>query len=560
MSQSVVAAAEPPAAVTIAVTGPGERRPRGKGSPPSVRLASLLIPVFLGVACAIWFITFTVDDPWVTFRYAWQLAHGHGLVFNTGEHVEGYTNFLWTVLLAGIIKAGGDPLVWAKAIGITLHIATIVGVWWCAQRLLRERLGLGATAVDVVAGLAAASYAILWFAGIWSAAALETPLFTTLLVAALAAFLARRFAVAAILLFLAAITRPEGLLLFGVFAVIVVATEWRDGRLRAAPVMQSVLAFAIPYMAFLAWRIAYYGSPLPNTYYDKTGGTLVHNLDLGLAYVGSFAASLAGVSGGVPEPGFGARWALLIIVVLAAIGLALVALSLRARRRGLTLAMAWLTANVVSTAFEGGDWMPVFRFLVPATPFLVLALWCLVADGYRALVRRPSTRRLAGALLALSAMAAVGSSYAQLQAAHAQVTWLRPVTQDHRIRPNDAYYDAAQWVRAHVPAGSLVAIEEAGLVPYFNEQDSFLDLFGLTDKHLARAPGEPPFGKHDDSYVLARAPQYAVLWVIRDGAGRLVWAPHSSLLLDPRFRAGYVRVAVLPRADESDFWIFARHQ
>jgi hypothetical protein len=41
-----------------------------------------------------------VDDAYITFRYAHNLAEGRGLVFNEGEYVEGYTNFLWTVLMA----------------------------------------------------------------------------------------------------------------------------------------------------------------------------------------------------------------------------------------------------------------------------------------------------------------------------------------------------------------------------------------------------------------------------------------------------------------------------
>jgi hypothetical protein len=558
MSWSTTVAAE--AAVAPAGIRTSQLQDERSRPAPWVRALSLGIPLLLALGCAVWFLTFTLDDPWVSFRYAWQLAHGHGLVYNHGEAVEGYTNFLWTVLMAGVIKVGGDPLVWAKVIGIGLHLAATGGVWWCARRMLRDRPALGATAVEAIAGLAAGSYAILLFAGMWSAAALETPLFTALLVAALAAFLVRRLALAAVLLFLAAITRPEGLLLFGAFAVVVAATEWRDGRLRVRTLARAVLPFAAPYLAFVAWRVAYYGSPLPNTYYDKTGGTLAHNLDGGIAYLASFAGGLVGVTGGVPAPQLRARGAVLLLAGLAVVGMALVLLALRARRRGLVLALAWLLTNLLDTAYEGGDWMPAFRFLVPTMPFLVLAVWSGLGDTYARLVqgRSPLRRSAAGGLLALAAAAAVGSAHAQEQTAHAQVGWLKPVTEDARIRPNDAYYAAAQWLHAHLPAGRLVAIEEAGLIPYFNEQLSFLDLFGLTDKHLARAPGEPPFGKQDNAYVLARAPQYAVLWIIRDGSGRMTWAPHLSLLENPEFQAQYVRIAVLPRGADSDFWVFQR--
>src|SRR5215208_1233784 len=52
---------------------------------------------------------FVIDDAFISFRYAANLAHGHGLVFNPGERVEGYTDFLWTVLIAAFMKVGIDP-------------------------------------------------------------------------------------------------------------------------------------------------------------------------------------------------------------------------------------------------------------------------------------------------------------------------------------------------------------------------------------------------------------------------------------------------------------------
>ena len=46
-----------------------------------------------------WWLT---DDAFISFRYARNLLEGHGLVFNPGERVEGYTNFLWVLELAAL--------------------------------------------------------------------------------------------------------------------------------------------------------------------------------------------------------------------------------------------------------------------------------------------------------------------------------------------------------------------------------------------------------------------------------------------------------------------------
>jgi hypothetical protein len=40
------------------------------------------------------------DDAFISFRYADNLVRGHGLVFNLGERVEGFTNLAWTLWAA----------------------------------------------------------------------------------------------------------------------------------------------------------------------------------------------------------------------------------------------------------------------------------------------------------------------------------------------------------------------------------------------------------------------------------------------------------------------------
>src|SRR5512135_2995012 len=40
------------------------------------------------------------DDAMISMRYAWNLSHGQGLVWNPGERVEGYTNLLLTLVMS----------------------------------------------------------------------------------------------------------------------------------------------------------------------------------------------------------------------------------------------------------------------------------------------------------------------------------------------------------------------------------------------------------------------------------------------------------------------------
>ena len=60
---------------------------------------------------------YTVDDAYISFRYARNLVEGLGLVYNPGERIEGYTNFLWTLMAAAGMSVGLDPAVLVKWLG-----------------------------------------------------------------------------------------------------------------------------------------------------------------------------------------------------------------------------------------------------------------------------------------------------------------------------------------------------------------------------------------------------------------------------------------------------------
>ena len=62
----------------------------------------------------------TLDDAYITFRYARHLAEGYGFgAWNhTGEHVEGYSSLLWMLLLAGAARLGVDVRLASKVLGV----------------------------------------------------------------------------------------------------------------------------------------------------------------------------------------------------------------------------------------------------------------------------------------------------------------------------------------------------------------------------------------------------------------------------------------------------------
>ena len=87
---------------------------------------------------------FLCDDAFISFRYARNLLEGHGLVFNPGEYVEGYSNFLWTLELA-LLWALFDlrPEYVAPWLSVACTVATIA-----AAALRTEHLGSGSAVLQ----------------------------------------------------------------------------------------------------------------------------------------------------------------------------------------------------------------------------------------------------------------------------------------------------------------------------------------------------------------------------------------------------------------------------
>ncbi|MGZ4705311.1 MAG: hypothetical protein ACXWCM_10615, partial [Acidimicrobiales bacterium] len=80
--------------------------------------ALLLVPLVLALAMVLWRGPQLVDDAFITMRYSAHLAHGDGPVFNVGQQVEGFSDPLWMLILAG-----------ASLVGLPLpQVALVVGV------------------------------------------------------------------------------------------------------------------------------------------------------------------------------------------------------------------------------------------------------------------------------------------------------------------------------------------------------------------------------------------------------------------------------------------------
>ena len=254
-------------------------------------VAALSVPWLALLGFLAYLSRFLTDDAFISFRYARNLLEGNGLVWNPGERVEGYSNFLWVLELAAIWAATGVPpedAVWWLSAAYT--VATLAAMAWWAWKLpsVRSRGLVWWMALGLLC--ASATFAV-WTTG----GGLETRQFTFFVVLAVVALTAhqgsrRGLLVASLSLALASLTRPEGPLIAACCFAWWAAQELADGerggggerrggvRGWALETLRRIdwrgaLALALPFLlivgAHFLWRYSYYNEWLPNTYYAK---------------------------------------------------------------------------------------------------------------------------------------------------------------------------------------------------------------------------------------------------------------------------------------------------
>lgn len=458
------------------------------------------------------------EDAFISFRYSANLAEGHGLVFNVGERVEGYSNFLWVVLVAGpraLVNA--DIITTARVLGVLCALGCVL-VTYVLTRRITGSARAGLLAATVVAG--ASSLAAYGPSG------LETPMFALLVLLVLLAVQANRPLVAGLLVALATMTRPDGIVIAVVVGVWLVAAAVRQKTWRVP--LWYVAGAVVLAAPWTVWRVVYYGHLVPNAIAAKSGASTSWLLRSGFDYLSGYLV---------------AAQALLVLVPVAVFAL------LKSRAAGLpVLALALGVVYIGFFVATGGDWMPAWRFFAPAMPLLAVGCVAAAAGPWPVATRGAPVLAASVAALLLASSVWHPSFKKTIDAWHAQVNELG---------------DMGAWVHDTVPDGTTIATFANGALSYAaGSKVTVVDLLGLTDEHIARD------GKRDSSMMIGhQANDYEYVLgtrrpslVFTSGTGYAV-TPDCSVnpMYSGRYRGAVFRVegqdrwiVVLFRADVAD--------
>ena len=311
-------------------------------------LFGLLLIALLGLA---WSNRFCLDDAYISFRYAHNLIRGRGLVYNEGERVEGYTNFLWVLLVSAGMWLGFDPVVFSQILGMMAFGGSLLLTYRMATDITDSKW-LGLVAMLVLG----TNYSFSSFA----TGGLETSLQACLLTGSVCVTLAihaengvawPRLVACSSLLGFAMLTHPDSVLFVSLLPIAArqVYRERTKIGLRMLALLGPFFLLTVPW---LAWKVWYYGDILPNTFYAKATGAI--SVRQGLDYV----------------------WRFLWTYNLWPFGfLALLTLPTVEQRRTRWLFSGLIVIWLGYVIWVGGDSME-YRFLVPVLPLaFVLITW-----------------------------------------------------------------------------------------------------------------------------------------------------------------------------------------
>lgn len=385
-----------------------------------------------------------LDDAWIHLHFARNLAEGAGFSYNPGTPVAGSTAPLWTLLLGAAFVVAGASLATAKVLTVLVTVAAGGATAWAARVW-------GATPTLAVG----AGVALLWTGALgWGAlSGMEVGLASLLVAGTVGLLGVGHFWVATVLASLAALARPEAVLLI---PLIVLGHRPGPGQsLLAALAAAGVLA---PWVVFSLRTV---GAPVPATAVAKVEGGLL------------------GWLWGVPDPpsrlwlerlwafaGEGVAWLGQTHVLLPGLlGPALVVAWRRCGSRlgvpGLALllqplAMAWL-APYRGPAFQEG------RYVIHLLP-LAFVLLAVAAERLRPRWQAFVTVGwLSGALLVLpTAAERYGWAVQNINAMQVHL---------------------GQWIAEHVRPDARLAVNDIGAIAWVSRR-TVIDLMGLVSPEI----------------------------------------------------------------------------
>lgn len=453
------------------------------------------------------------DDAFITFRYAKNFINGNGLVFNVGEHVEGYTSIFWTLFLSVFMYFDIDIIPLSQMLGIIFGISSIWFTFYIAKNELSYgREGGNETNLFHNTIFTLLPSVMLAFTGAfqyWSISGMEVSLFVSLSLLSVLLYMnaekkQRPLVPFSVIASINSLVRPEGILLF----VLIILHHWiktyrNNFKDKAKDFIRYILTYnnlkpVIIFIAFnflfMIFRLFYYGYILPNTFYAKTGFSMEYFFS-GIDYIWDFLKT----------------YLLFGLVLL----LPLFQLRKYKSNKYFGLLLLIIIFFMIYTILVGGDVLPLFRFLLPVLPYVYILFITTINRIEELLLGKKN----------ISNLKLVSFSMIFIVLALTAFNYINP---NYRVKKFVFYENqlvekmtaTSKWLQEKQNQSSeklIIACSTIGAVSFYTDA-SIIDMLGLTDETIAHHPKPLKIisGFHtgwkernyNADYILSRKPDY----------------------------------------------------
>lgn len=432
------------------------------------------------------------DDPYITYRYAKNLAAGQGFVYNSGDRVLSTTTPLFTLLLVVVTP------VWEKLTSSSMpQLANMIGafslalggffLWSYADRGAKSEL-TRAEGQSWVGWTGLILYPI--FPLLVSSLGSEIPLYLAFCLGALAFYGQRSYRLTAIMAALAVLTRPDGFLLGGILLLDYLSQPGKAPFPWLAGLIFTGLV--LPWFVF-AW--GYFGTPLPATLAAKQHQGM-------MAISQRFAPGLLTIL-----RQYLLEWFFWFQAALGVVGLFW--LVQKGRFKSWRLVYFWTGLYFGAYTLLGVS--RYYWYYAPMVPgFLILVGLGVTAFG--SVFENRSGRFWPGQIT-------TGLQTIWLPAGMIALLAIGQVVRLNQMRripdPRLAVYRAVgEWLNKNTPADAAVGALEVGIIGYYSERP-MIDFAGLVQPEIATRLGKET--TYADSALWAAAHYQPATLVIQEG-------------------------------------------
>ncbi|KTD11219.1 hypothetical protein [Legionella jamestowniensis] len=444
---------------------------------------------------AIW--PFTIDDMYISLRYAKHWVEGYGLLWNIAEEpVEGYSNFSFVVIAALALKLSIDPIIALKSAGVFGLLLSTISLYFLSRFWFTPWIACIPCAW------------LLLYKGeiLWSVSGLETTVYQALICSSLVMlfrgmgyqlFPKKRSQsnafygiLAGIVLALAGMTRPEAPALMLTFYGLALVDKPEKGvRHYYYGLLWSGLSLVLLFLPYFFWRWQYYGHLFPNAVYCK--GFREFSFSLILQYIELV-------------------WPFLLI--------ALPALLKTNDKRHYFL---WVPSLVYSGLLWGADPIVAFanRLFLPV--FILLLPLTLQGMRYSILYFIPKNDTFCSVYLTIAALLFAFLFIPKMTLASYRYFAINPQA-GIRLRQ-----EVVAWLDKYIQRGSRVVLADSGLIPYASSLN-FIDSYCLNNKKMTEISTENRYLWLCDEVIKSK-PEVIILTSLKIN-GKIIYTPADRCL------------------------------